>query len=115
MLVINLGTNDFASGCDGEQYSICYENFLKELRKIYPDTHIVCTMGIIGVGYNANEHIQNAITYSGIDNVSFFMMFVDNDVVPESEKWGADGHPSAKAHAEMANQLSAHIAEQMGW
>ncbi len=113
-VVINLGTNDFLSGCDTEQYSICYANFLRTVRKLYPHTHIVCTIGIIGAGYHAAHYIKSAITNSGIDNVSFLKMHVD--LLPNGAGiWGADGHPSAAAHTQMAAQLTEHISARMDW
>ena len=112
MVGISLGTNDFAGGCDADRYQACYANFLETVRTLYPDTHIVCAMGIIDIGCDAVQHIEAAIAESGVGNVSFFKMTVNT--VAEAEKWGADGQPSAKSHAEMAAQLSSHIAEQMG-
>ena len=120
VLVINLGVNDFqanskkpVAGFAGLFTDSCVQ-FLKEARKLYPDTHFVFVLG-------PNSFTPEDAIYAAIDavaaegdlNVSYVPLKCD--MLPQSERFGADGHPSAKAHAVMAEQLTAHIAQQMGW
>ena len=118
VLVINLGTNDFYANGSlesfREAYTNCYIDFLSKVREKYPNTHIVCAIGTML--YTAKPAIQDVVTArknAGDMNISFLQMsLVDT---PSAKRWGADGHPSALAHEEMAEQLAAHIADQMNW
>lgn len=120
VLVINLGTNDFQANAvtpvEGfaAEYVACYTAFLEKVRALYPDTHVVCAMGV--VHYYAVDSIEAVVTArraAGDENLSVCVMHAD--AIPESKRWGCDGHPSALTHAAMGAQLAAHIANKMGW
>ena len=120
VLVINLGTNDFQANVvnpvEGfaEAYVACYTGFLEKVRALYPDTHIVCAAGIIH--YYAVESLKAVVAArNAVGDTNVSVCVLNADRVPESKRWGADGHPSTLAHTEMAAQLAAHIASKMGW
>ena len=45
VVVINLGTNDWATGDPGTNYDTVYESFIATVRSHYPDAWIFLTIG----------------------------------------------------------------------
>ena len=88
-VVINLGTNDFASHVDPEFFKTKYEEFITLLRGFYPKAHIVCMVGPHKVGYLAKSYIkQVAEKFSKTDKKVYFVS------VSAVDGKGSDGHPS---------------------
>jgi lysophospholipase L1-like esterase len=59
VIVVNLGTNDFAKGNPGTHFEEQYRSFLARLRDLHPDAFLLATLGPMMNGTNLN----NARTY----------------------------------------------------
>jgi len=110
IIVLNLGTNE-ASYLDpgyggskyAEQFPADYKDMLLTIRNNNPNAYIICLYGMMG----KNSLIENGIV-SAIANVD------DNKIVYNpfnivANTSGANGHPSARAQEEWANQLVDYI------
>lgn len=123
VVVINLGTNDFATGVpDSLVFTNTYVNFLKRIRGLYPEAYIVCMEGPMisddyPKGTNAWTHMQQYITASskilinkGDQRICTFFA-----TVQKAEDLGCDYHPNVKKHESMGAELSSLIKSKMGW
>ena len=118
VVVINLGTNDFASGIpDKTAFTTAYSNFVKQIRSQYPSAHIYCALGPMLSGTNltgARDYITSVViqlTTTG-DSKVHFIEFPAQD---GSLGYGEDWHPSVAQHAAVANQLITQIKTDLGW
>jgi lysophospholipase L1-like esterase len=107
--VINLGTNDFASGVNVNDFCAAYLDFLKFMRRVHPDCWLVCTCGpILDAPY---PHIQRvAHEFRGMGDRRVSTLFFP--LMASSEEKGLDGHPSCSMHRKMADILVCHIKEK---
>jgi len=123
LIVINLGTNDafYFTSIDAEKvleeteaFVQNYEDFLAQLRKLYPKTEILCTLGIMGQeAYPLVEQaVNNYIESTGDSHVNIFQFSVQ-DV--EENGIGADTHPNAKSQLDAAHELIGAIEEFYEW
>lgn len=118
VVVINLGTNDFARGTsvvDTNAFINAYHAFLDRVCSHYPDAYIVCAIGPMepSAGYAAT-HVKSVVEQRNADGdnkVSFCRLELDTT----STLWGADGHPSAAGHRSMYIALYSHIKKVTGW
>jgi lysophospholipase L1-like esterase len=123
LVVINLGTNDFAKGIpDSAAFVTTYVNFLKQLRSYYPKASLLCINGPMMSDYwppeiktlsTLKKYIDIIIKErgeSGDKNIySFF---------PGSQgegDFGCDWHPNIKRHKKMSEELSEKIKTIMSW
>lgn len=115
VVVINLGTNDFAKQDPGENYIAAYAELLKRVRGNYPNAPIVCCLGPMMWGESLKKNrddIRAAMERSGLDKLSFV------DFGPQDAKangLGGDWHPSLKTHAAMSKVLIDAVAGVTGW
>jgi lysophospholipase L1-like esterase len=122
-IVINLGTNDFATGIpDSVVFVNTYLNFLKRLRYYYPDAALFCIEApMVSDSYppQALSHTrlsryiraaQNRMHDIGEKNVHVFFPSRQKE-----EDWGCDYHPNTKRHEKMADELSKYIKTTLGW
>lgn len=58
-VVVNLGTNDFASSVDPKAFEASYVEFIHFIREKYPDAAILCVIGTIR--YDAWNAIKSAV------------------------------------------------------
>lgn len=114
VVVVNLGTNDFAKGDPGENYLSCYTELLKTIRGNYPDAHIFCAPGSMlrGEDLNKNRDYVKAAMAKLNDSKIYFVEFEGQD---RKNGFGADFHPNLKTHAIMANTLIKAVEEKTGW
>jgi len=123
LIVINLGTNDafYFTSIEAEKvldeteaFVQNYEDFLAQLRKLYPKTEILCTLGIMGQeAYPLVEQaVNNYIESTGDNHVNIFQFNVQ-DV--EENGIGADAHPNAKSQLDAAHELIGAIEEFYEW
>lgn len=114
VVVIDLGTNDYATGDPGMPYQDAYVAFLKKLRSTYPSAHIVAALGVM---LGANEqailkgYVQSAISATGDPNVSLLEMTPQDG----TDGFGCDYHPSAARQQKMAAALVTHLKQKLGW
>ena len=118
VVVINLGTNDFASGIpDKTAFTTGYSNFVNQIRSQYPNAHIYCALGPLLYGdglIGARDYITTVVnqrTTAG-DTKLHFIEFPQQD---GSLGYGEDWHPSVAQHAAMAQQLINQIKADLGW
>ncbi len=114
VVVINLGTNDFAYDDPGQSYVTAYVGFLHQVRQHYPAAQIICTSSPMLSGTDHSSEaadVQSAITQVGDPKVAFLDFVTQSD----SAGYGCDGHPSLITHQAMATVLVAKIRSLMGW
>lgn len=122
IVVINLGTNDFAgSNPDSTTWVTTYLNFIKTIRKHYPDAFVFCTNGPM-----TNDEIRNnepaVVTLTRYINtvVSIAHSNGDNKIAshfypPQTPPFGCNYHPGIKTHQKMAEELTALIKQKLNW
>ena len=111
-VILNLGTNDFASRVDPTLYRQKYRHAIEEIRTVYPDAAILCCMGTISYGASASiQTVVEECVAQGDDRISFYAF---QPIRPE-DGIGVDGHPSGKTHQAMADELTAVLREKLGW
>ena len=123
LIVINLGTNDSfyfytidqsKVAAETEVFVQKYEEFLAQLRKIYPNTEILCTYGAMGqyIVSDIERAVNNYINKTGDSHVHYYWF---NEQNAEKNGMGADTHPNAKSQRDSANELIAEIEKLYGW
>jgi hypothetical protein len=105
VIVINLGTNDFALGDPGEPFVTTYVAFVRGLRARYPAALILCaTNGRPTIALRVAQVVA-AVADPEVASLDFS--------VPD---WsGCDGHPSVAAQQAMAQQLVDRLHVDLGW
>jgi lysophospholipase L1-like esterase len=122
VVVINLGTNDFAKGDPGPPFERAYAGFLRQLRGHYPRTFVVSTLSPMlsdsdagtGARTTARTAIVDAVEQqraAGDTRVSYFAF----DPTRPNDGFGCDYHPSAATHRAMAAALVKAIRAVAGW
>ena len=111
IIVINLGTNDNSyTGKDEElirEYTEAYTEFLKQVRKNNANSHIICTLGVMGADlYDAIcTAAENYTAETGDENISVFRLSTQDG----STGYAADWHPTAATHDKAAAELADYI------
>ena len=111
IVVINLGTNDNSyTGKDEElirEYTEGYTEFIKQVRQNNADSHIICTLGVMGAElYDAIcTAAENYTAETGDENISVFRLSTQNG----STGYAADWHPTAATHDIAAAELAEYI------
>lgn len=127
VIVINLGTNDFAAEAGGlatvneTTFKTTYVNFVNKLRGYYPSAKIVCSVGVMQSDWypSGKQHwtriqsyvssLVTQINTAGDANVFYYKM------EPQAEPYGEDWHPSAATHQAMATAMTNYIKTITGW
>ncbi len=128
LIVIHLGTNDFAQEqlgvpnmLDSAQFVNAYINFVNTLRGHYASASVICTVpnsmtdsypaGLKSYTRIKNYHqavVDHFIT-GGDTKVKYF------ELTPQTAPYGEDWHPSNATHASMAAQIKPFIKTLMSW
>jgi len=124
VVVINLGTNNFALRDPGEaKFVRLYHELVRTVRAAYPNAFLVCALGpMLSNVYpekrnnltKARQYMKAAVAKlkeAGDTNLEF-LEFPEQK---HSNGLGCGFHPSVKTHQLMADQLTAFIKERMGW
>jgi lysophospholipase L1-like esterase len=112
VVVIDLGTNDFATGDPGQPYVTAYTAFVRTLRQSYPHAYILCTNGPMlgGTDYtSAQTYIQSVLSTLDDPNVGYLAY------PTQTGAEGCNGHPSIATQAAMATQLTAALKSALAW
>ncbi len=116
VVVVTLGTNDWSTVDAGQdKFNAGYFDLVNDIRTRYPKSHIVMASGPLLGG------AQGAAIIAGIDYVKSQMRSdtnlssVDLSLSETQLKWSCNSHPGRDSMVKMANDLSDHIAKQLGW
>jgi lysophospholipase L1-like esterase len=117
VVVINLGTNDFAKGDPGAEYVTAYNAFIATLRKAYPTAYIVCVVGpmLDGASLTQAQTYVNSVVSTQNGNGDHKVSYLS---VPEqlaADGYGCDYHPNQITQGKMAAVLEAHLSALLGW
>ena len=110
VIVINLGTNDWAKGDPGQAYVTAYTAFVKKLRGYYPNAHIFGAMGPQENRSQAHAYVETAIANANDPKAHYLKLAAQGSV-----GYGCDYHPNVAQHQLMANAAVAAIKSATGW
>jgi len=116
VVVINLGTNDFAKGDPAANYITAMTSFVKQVRGHYAKAEIFLVLGPMLSGTSLDQArkylsgIATSFASGGVTHVNF----VELDQQKTGEI-GCDYHPNTVTHQKMATKLTAAIKAKMGW
>ncbi|MGB8298288.1 MAG: SGNH/GDSL hydrolase family protein [Polyangia bacterium] len=121
VVVINLGTNDWATGDPGTAYETAYESFIATIRGHYPDAWIFLTIGSM-LGDPALSQVKArlanvvaAVTATGDQKLVTFDLGTQNMGADGSVPTGCDWHPNVADHLRMAGILQQQLSAKLGW
>jgi lysophospholipase L1-like esterase len=123
LVVISLGTNDFSDGDgkipralpDSTKFVNAYLQFLKTVRKNYPQAVICCLSSPVMQGE------KSRILQQYLETIVESMHNKENDkkvskfFFAKVYDHGCDGHPDRQEHAQMANELEPFLKQVMQW
>lgn len=123
VVVVNLGTNNFALADPGEaRFVRLYTALVDRIRTAYPDALIVCALGpmLTDVYPEGHHNLTQARRYmkTAVAKLRDKDSKVELLEFPEqkhSDGLGCGFHPSAKTHKQMAERLVAFVREKVGW
>lgn len=114
VVVVAIGQNDahpvdfMAEDYEGDlahHWRSRYVDFLKSLRSVYPQAHIVCATTVLQHDPAWDRAIEEAVQTTGDDHISHLVYSRNGSATP--------GHPRIAEHEEMAAELVNHI-ESLG-
>lgn len=121
-VVINLGTNDASSNGDpGTPYRTAYLDFVRTLRKNYPNAFFVLSIGPMLSGTQLSAirgHIQavlKTLSDEGDKKMSYLEFPTQDCGASPYPNCGCDWHPNAATNAKMADLLVAELKKQLSW
>jgi lysophospholipase L1-like esterase len=121
VVVINLGTNDWAAGDPGTPYETAYKSFITTIRSHYPDAWIFLTIGSMlsdPALSQVKTHLANvvaAFTATGDQKLATFDLGTQNMGADGSVPTGCDWHPNVADHLRMAGILQLQLSAKLGW
>src|SRR5262249_37328990 len=118
VVVINLGTNDFAMGDPGmTEFQTAYTAFLSTIRSKYPDAFIFCAVGplLFGDGLTAATQYITAVVADANNKGDAKVQLLNFTEQDASKGTGCDYHPNVAEHMAMADALVAAVRAAVGW
>jgi lysophospholipase L1-like esterase len=121
VVVINLGTNDWATGDPGTSYETAYQSFIAKVRSHYPDAWVFLTIGSMLGDPSLSQvkaHLANvvaALAATGDNKLATFDLGVQNMGSDGSVPTGCDWHPNVADHQRMAGILQQQLSAKLGW
>lgn len=111
MVVVNLGTNDFAGGVpDAASFNEAYQDLFKDIRQRYPMTKIVCITGSMMQGApldRLREYLDQCVRELGEVGIKGIYRL---DMSPQGDLgYGCDWHPSVAQHEKNARELAEYL------
>ena len=122
VIVIDLGSNDFAQGVpDSTIFCNTYISFIEKLRGIHPQTKIVCVAGnALTDNWPAGEkrwtrmkNFMNAIVKKANEKGDSAVYYFE--LTPQTAPYGEDWHPSNATHKKMSEAIVPFIKTITGW
>ncbi|NRP69985.1 Cellulase/esterase CelE [Ensifer psoraleae] len=117
VIVVHLGTNDFANGGRPPDFVERYIAFLAELRENDPDAMIYAAIGPMLAGADleaATRAAKNAVE-ARLASKDTKVAFIRFENIAGQAVLGCDWHPSIASHEHMASILSARIEADLKW
>lgn len=117
VIIVNLGTNDFAAGDAGPRFKDAYVAMLGRLRAAYPRASIIATLGgmlerpKLVMARTAVESAVAVRNVAGDTRTSFVFL----DPPATGRRFGCDWHPGKDAQSYMAQTLQAAVTKALGW
>ena len=118
VVVVNLGTNDFATGDPGEtEFKTAYASLLATIREKHPEAFIFCMIGplLYGTGLSQATTYQTAVVderrAAGDTRIELLNFGQQNASLGTGCSW----HPNVIVQTEMADRLVAAIQTALGW
>ena len=117
VVVVNLGTNDFAHGTDIlPEFTSTYLTFLDTLRSAYPDAVLLIALGPLSgdtrdTVMGALQSIIAQTTNGNVNFIDFGVQTVDS----AGNGAGCEFHPSIQTQENMSIALQNAIREYTGW
>ena len=121
VVVINLGTNDWAAGDPGTPYEAAYKSFIATIRSHYPDAWIFLTIGSMLSDPALSQvktrlaNVVAAFTATGDQKLATFDLGTQNMGADGSVPTGCDWHPNVADHLRMAGILQLQLSAKLGW
>lgn len=118
VVVINLGTNDFARGDLGqEEFQGAYSAFLATVREKNPDAWIICMIGplLYGTGLTSATTYINAAVDAAKAAGDTKVQVLDVGQQDATKGTGCDWHPSVAEHTIMADKLVTALKAALNW
>ncbi len=125
-VVVNLGTNDFASGDPGVAFETAYVAFLTKLRTTHPNAYlVVATSPMLTDSFPAPPANEQRRTKSiaalnrivearkTAGDAKIGLLSIDEQLA--SDAYGCDYHPSAATAQKMAARLTEFLKSTLGW
>ena len=124
LVVMNIGTNNFATYDPGEtKYVRIYTNLFERVRAAYPDAFVVCMLGpmltdVYPPGKQnltlARRYMRSAMAKIKASGETKYE-YVELPEQKHSDGLGCGFHPSVKTHKLMADRLVTIAHERLGW
>ncbi len=124
LVVMNIGTNNFANVDPGEgRFVKLYTSLFERVRKAYPEAFILCALGPMlsdayPVGKNnltlARRYMKASVAKIKASGETHFD-YVEFPEQKHSDGLGCGFHPSVKTHKLMADRLVAIAKEKLKW
>ena len=113
VVIIHLGTNDFAMNVRVDDYYKSYLAFVAKVRRSYPNAYIVCTTcgGTTAALETLDKVVDMRKTLYSDTKIGHFVGLFDD----LNGSLGSDGHPSVYGHQQLADQLVVFIKKAMNW
>ncbi len=119
VIVVNLGTNDFAGGKGdpGPVFEEAYESFLRQLRDIHPRSHIVAATSpmLSAANHQASRAYIDAAIAARRASGDQAVTLLDLDEQNPADGLGCGYHPNVATQAKMAAKLVDHVQSVLGW
>lgn len=118
VVVINLGTNDFAQGDLGQtEFQGAYSAFLATVREKNPDAWIFCMIGplLYGTGLASAQTYINAAVDEATAAGDSKIQVLDVGQQDATKGTGCDWHPSIAEHTRVSERLVTAIKTAVGW
>lgn len=122
VIVIDLGTNDFAQGVpDSAAFCSTYVSFLEKLRGIHSNAKIICVAGnALTDSWPAGEkrwtrmksYLNSVVKNVNAKGDAYVYYF---ELTPQTGPYGEDWHPSNATHKKMAEAIVPYIKTVTGW
>jgi lysophospholipase L1-like esterase len=118
VVVVNLGTNDFATGDPGEtEFKTAYASLVATIREKHPEAYVFCMIGplLYGAGLSQATAYTQAIIderrAAGDSRIELLNFGQQNASLGTGCSW----HPNVTVQTEMADRLVAAIQTALGW